>query len=109
LRKNSVWILNNFSDSNLEVNKNLNIRNNITNGSSVLLQTGSYYDASYILMEEGKDMTMSTAVDSTSQAMLNLKSNKCFNIHSPLNITGRKIMGTDVYNRSDSVLKFIKF
>ena len=100
--------INNFDDSSLEVNKNLIIRNNVTNGSSILLQTGTYYDASYILMEEGKDMTISTSINSTSQSMLNLISNKCVNINSSLNITGKTIIGTDVYNRSDSVFEVYK-
>jgi hypothetical protein len=100
--------INNFDDSNLEVNKNLIIRNNVTNGSSILLQTGTYYDASYILMEEGKDMTISTPVNSTSQSMLNLISNKCVNINSSLNITGKTIIGTNIYNYSDSSLEVNK-
>ena len=98
----------NYSDSSLEVNKNVIIRNNITDGSIVLLEVGTDYNASYILMEEGKDMTISTPDNSTSQAMLNLKSNKCVNINSSLNITGRTLIGTTFYNRSDSILEVNK-
>ena len=92
----------------MEVNKNLIIRNNITDGSSVLLQAGTDYNASYILMQEGKDMTISTPDNSTSQAMLNLKSNKGVNIYSSLNVTGRTLIGTDIYNYSDSMLEINK-
>ena len=98
----------NYSDSSLEVNKNVIIRNNITDGSIVLLQAGTDYNASFILMEEGKDMIISTPVNSTSQAMLNLNSNKGVNINSSLNITGRTLIGTTFYNRSDSILEVNK-
>ena len=54
-------------------------------------------------------MTISTPDNSTSQSMLNLKSNKAANIYSALNITGRTLIGTDLYNSSDYILKVIKF
>ena len=43
----------NFSDSVLEVNKNIAIRNNITMGSRIDLQTVAVTTKSYISMEEG--------------------------------------------------------
>jgi hypothetical protein len=59
-------------------------------------------------MEEGKDITISTPDNSVSQAMINLKSNKAANVNSALNITGRTIIGTDIYNYSDSILEVNK-
>ena len=98
----------NFSDSSLEVNKNITVRNNITDGSIIVLEVGTDYNGAYILMEEGKDITISTPDNSVSQAMINLKSNKAVNVNSALNITGRTIIGTDIYNYSDSILEVNK-
>ena len=82
----------NFSDSSLEVNKNITVRNNITDGSIIVLEVGTDYNGAYILMEEGKDITISTPDNSVSQAMINLKSNKAVNVNSALNIKGRTII-----------------
>ena len=98
----------NFSDSSLEVNKNITVRNNLVDGSRIVLEVGTDYNGAYILMEEGKDITISTPDNSVSQAMINLKSNKAVNVNSALNITGRTIIGTDIYNYSDSILEVNK-
>ena len=46
-------------------------------------------------MTEGNELTILTPDNSTSQARLNLKSNKGVNIYSSLKITGRTLIGNN--------------
>ena len=62
----------NYFDSVLEVNKNLAIRNNITTGSRIDLQTGSATTRSYISLEEGHDINISTPVNIGNVKSINL-------------------------------------
>jgi hypothetical protein len=84
-----------YSDSLLEVYKNLSIRNNITNGSRIDLKVGAGYNSSYLSMEEGYDINLVTPLFSTSQSIIRLASNKNINLETPevyisnnLNING---------------------
>ena len=84
-----------YSDSLLEVHKNLNIRNNIANGDRINLQVGLGTRASYLSMEEGYDINIVTSLYGTSQSGIRLASNKQINLEAPdvyvnnnLNING---------------------
>ena len=51
-----------YSDSILEVNKNIAVRNNVTTGSRIDLQVGTATTRSYLSMEEGYDINISTPI-----------------------------------------------
>jgi hypothetical protein len=76
-----------YSDSLLEAYKNFSIRNNITNGSRIDLKVGLGYNASYISMEEGYDINISTPNNVTSQSIIALSSNKHINLAAPTTYT----------------------
>ena len=85
-----------YSDSILEINKNLNIRNNVPGlGDRINLQVGTGTRASYLSMEEGYDINIVTSLYGTSQSGIRLASNKQINLEAPdvyvnnnLNING---------------------
>ena len=52
-----------YSDSILEVNKNIAVRNNITMGSRIDLQVGTATGRSYLSMEEGYDVNIATPIE----------------------------------------------
>ena len=66
----------NYEDSVLEVNKNVVIRNNITTGSRVDLQTGIGTNRSYLTMEQGYDINIGTPIDSGSVRTISLRSDQ---------------------------------
>jgi hypothetical protein len=87
----------------LEVNKNFNIRNNVTNlGDRLELKVGTGYRSSYLSMEEGYDINIVTPLASTSQSCIRLASNKQIALEAPevyvnnsLNVNGL-IIGTNI-------------
>jgi hypothetical protein len=77
----------NYSDSVLEAYKNFSIRKNITSGSRIDLKVGLGYEASYISIEEGYDINISTPNNALSQSIIALSSNKHINLAAPTTYT----------------------
>jgi hypothetical protein len=76
----------------------------ITYGSRIAFDVGTNYKTAYKYMKEEKDTNISTPDHSTSKSLLNLKLNQGVNINCSLNLTGRRLIGTDLYNHSASIL-----
>ena len=57
-------------------NKNVVIRNNITTGSRVDLQTGIGTNRSYLTMKQGYDINIGTPIDSESVRTISLRSDQ---------------------------------
>ena len=72
----------NYSDSVLEAYRNFIIRKNVNAGDNIQLRVGSTL-ASYLTLQEGYDITMSTPSAITSSSIINLISKKQIKLDAP--------------------------
>ena len=85
----------NYSDSVLEVNKNIAIRNNITTGSRIDLQTGAVTTRSFISLEEGYDINICTPTGIGNVKAINLSTDNIRLDAAQVFVSGKIIIQMD--------------